>query len=290
MSRSFFCSYDFEQSSGFICPFNKPLIDELWFCRLRKGRIKAIYEHDEYEICAIGEDVSFLVADGVSFSIVSVSQDCHLEVIAISHESMSLIYPQLGNDVIDCIVVPQLIDTRMMDVSIKNLIMSAFAQGKELGDNEGNLILMERILISYATCFIYLFHNGISMWIKEHESSEESRPDSSSKKRSFKIMNDLAEVFNDPEAFCHREVNYFANRLHISLRYFFQVCQKETGMSPKAFINDVIISEIKHTLRTTSLSIQEICLKYDFPDQSAFTQYFKRCTGITPTEFRKHYD
>ena len=39
-------------------------------------------------------------------------------------------------------------------------------------------------------------------------------------------------------------------------------------------------------LRTTNLTMQEIALRLDFPDQSFFSRYFKKNTGMTPAEYR----
>ncbi|MBR3947358.1 MAG: AraC family transcriptional regulator, partial [Bacteroidales bacterium] len=65
--------------------------------------------------------------------------------------------------------------------------------------------------------------------------------------------------------------------------------KKETGKTPKDFINETIIGEIKNALLTTEMSHQQIADRFGFPDQSAFGQFFKRQEGISPSEFRKMY-
>ena len=40
-------------------------------------------------------------------------------------------------------------------------------------------------------------------------------------------------------------------------------------------------------LRTTNDSMQEIAFQLNFPDQSFFSRYFKKHTGITPAEYRQ---
>ena len=60
-------------------------------------------------------------------------------------------------------------------------------------------------------------------------------------------------------------------------------------MSSKQLVDDVIINELKHHLIGSDKSFQEISYLFGFNDQAAFTQYFKRNTGMTPTGFRKKH-
>ena len=62
--------------------------------------------------------------------------------------------------------------------------------------------------------------------------------------------------------------------------------QDLTGHTPKELIDTRCIQEIKMLLRTTDLTMQEIALRLDFPDQSFFSRYFKKNTGMTPAEYR----
>ena len=84
-----------------------------------------------------------------------------------------------------------------------------------------------------------------------------------------------------------REVKYYADRLCISTRYLSSVVQGLTGYTPKALIDERCVQEIKTMLRTTNDTMQEIAFKLDFPDQSFFTRYFKKHTGVIPAEYRK---
>lgn len=84
-----------------------------------------------------------------------------------------------------------------------------------------------------------------------------------------------------------REVKYYADRLCISTRYLSSVVQTLTGYTPKMLIDERCVQEIKMMLRTTNDTMQEIAFKLDFPDQSFFTRYFKKHTGMIPAEYRK---
>lgn len=85
-----------------------------------------------------------------------------------------------------------------------------------------------------------------------------------------------------------REVKFYANQLCISTRYLSSVVQTLTGYTPKELIDERCVQEIKMLLHTTSHTMQEIAIELNFPDQSFFTRYFKKHTGMTPAEYRKN--
>ena len=95
----------------------------------------------------------------------------------------------------------------------------------------------------------------------------------------------IALVFQHSSS--HRDVQFYADQLCITTRYLSSIIQKLTGHTPKGIIDDRCIQEIKMRLRTTNDSMQEIAFQLNFPDQSFFSRYFKKHTGITPAEYRQ---
>ena len=77
--------------------------------------------------------------------------------------------------------------------------------------------------------------------------------------------------------------------MHITVRHLFKVCKGETGHTPKEILDDFVVGDIQHMLLTTELTFQQLADRFDFPDQSAFGQYFKRHTGLSPSKFRQTY-
>ena len=84
-----------------------------------------------------------------------------------------------------------------------------------------------------------------------------------------------------------REVQVYADRLCVSTRYLSSVVSSLTGYTPKQIIDGRCVQDIKMMLRATALTMQEIAFKLGFPDQSFFTRYFKKHTGLTPAEYRR---
>jgi two-component system response regulator YesN len=58
-------------------------------------------------------------------------------------------------------------------------------------------------------------------------------------------------------------------------------------MSFTDYVTSLRISEAKHLLQTTALTMGDIAKQTGFNDQSYFTKVFKAKLGITPTEFRQ---
>lgn len=88
-----------------------------------------------------------------------------------------------------------------------------------------------------------------------------------------------------------REVAFYANKLNITPKYLSIVTDEVRGQSAKKVINDYIITEIKLQLNATSKTIQEISEELNFPDQSFFSKFFKRHSGLSPKQYRnKRYN
>ena len=84
-----------------------------------------------------------------------------------------------------------------------------------------------------------------------------------------------------------REVLFYANELGVSSGYLNEICNEVSGHSAKGIIDSAVTARLKYELSYTSKSVQELAEEYNFPSQSYFTRYYKRMTGLTPSEFRK---
>ena len=84
-----------------------------------------------------------------------------------------------------------------------------------------------------------------------------------------------------------RDVNYYANLMHITSKYLTNIVRQVTGHTPKTIIDQYVILQLKMQLQRTSQSIKEIAWEYHFTDVSFFCRYFKKHTGLTPQKVRE---
>ena len=84
-----------------------------------------------------------------------------------------------------------------------------------------------------------------------------------------------------------REVQWFAQQLSITPKYLSEISKARSGKSASEWIAEVTVSELKHLLRHSTLSIRDVAREMEFPNASFFCQYTKKHTGLTPNHFRK---
>lgn len=83
-----------------------------------------------------------------------------------------------------------------------------------------------------------------------------------------------------------REVGFYAEKLYITSRYLSSITQNVADKSAKYIIDKHAIQRIKIMLKYSNISIQDISYELNFPDQSFFSRYFKKHTGMSPLEYR----
>ncbi len=83
-------------------------------------------------------------------------------------------------------------------------------------------------------------------------------------------------------------VKEYADALNVTANHLSETVKEFTGRTPTDFINDRMTLEIKRLLTHTQLSVQEIAFQLNFSDQSYFSKYFKKTSGVSPSEFRRN--
>jgi AraC family transcriptional activator of pobA len=84
-----------------------------------------------------------------------------------------------------------------------------------------------------------------------------------------------------------RSLQFYANRLYVTPKYLTQTVKKVSGKTAGKYIDDLVIVEAKNLLRNPSLSIGQVAEHLYFSDQFFFSKFFKRYTGVTPSDYRR---
>lgn len=84
-----------------------------------------------------------------------------------------------------------------------------------------------------------------------------------------------------------RTVQYYAERLNISPKYFNSICKQISGKTASSIINEEIVNTALLLFKNHELSIKQISTMLGFTNQSHFGSFMRKQTGISPQILRK---
>ena len=82
-------------------------------------------------------------------------------------------------------------------------------------------------------------------------------------------------------------IEELAKRVMLSKYHFIRLFKEETSYTPHEYIIKVRVNKAKEMLKSTNISMKEIAFNCGFSTESAFSNCFKKNTGMTAGEFRK---
>ena len=84
-----------------------------------------------------------------------------------------------------------------------------------------------------------------------------------------------------------KRLDYYANRLKVTVKYLSHIVPQVTGKNANKWISEYVIGKAKRMLTSSVCPIQSIAKKTGFLSNSDFCRYFRRYTGMTPMQYRK---
>ncbi|WP_250503633.1 MULTISPECIES: helix-turn-helix domain-containing protein [unclassified Caballeronia] len=84
----------------------------------------------------------------------------------------------------------------------------------------------------------------------------------------------------------HRPVEFYAQKLGMTVTQLGRICREEISSSPLAMINEHLVREAQRDLVYSSMSVKQIAHGLGFADIAYFSRYFRKQTGVTPTQFQ----
>lgn len=101
------------------------------------------------------------------------------------------------------------------------------------------------------------------------------------------VLSNAVSMMKDFNNVC-KSTSQLAERLNVSRATLTRLFQKYFNVPPGEFWNHIKIETARTMLTNSSVSIKEVAEKLNFENQFYFSTVFKRETGFSPREFRKH--
>lgn len=164
------------------------------------------------------------------------------------------------------------LDVVEFDVIWKHLQTINHYYQKEVGSG-----FRDRILQSLYMALIY-------MVVEEIFDSKNRVPSKNNRKESITIefLNAIEKDFKS-----QRELQYYADKLNLSLKYISNCVRETTGSAPRDLIAATTMTFAKNQLTQTAESIEQISESLHFSDVYSFGKFFKKHSGFSPGKFRK---
>lgn len=146
-------------------------------------------------------------------------------------------------------------------------------------DKEGNKILTD----SLVEGIIPIFMKGCTALLNQEETKETVQQEETNE---YKISQMFIGLVMQQYRYEHR-VSAYARQLNIPLNRLCIIVKKYLHMTALQFIDRMIILDAKFLLKSSREQIKQISIMLGFKNNSFFTKYFRKHTGVTPVEYRQ---
>lgn len=160
-----------------------------------------------------------------------------------------------------------------------------FTPGQELQIRANSLLKEAEYELQHndsRQMILMLLFSALLMMIMR-EKRESRSNDSQKYLASFERFVDLLETrFTDT-----RDANDYADKLNITYKTLNLICKKVSNQTAKQVVDNYTILEARRRLILSGQPIQQLAYELGFDEATNFVKYFKKHTGMTPSQFRK---
>lgn len=256
---------------------NKELVFDLHeLIYVRRGRMRIIIAGVEYELkegclADINGSMNLMSMLWASPAVEAYMLVCTEDFVHMVFESR----PPFGTDYVEYVVKHPVLQMSGRIVDAMKMDFLSLMRSVEDVDN-----IFRPKLVSSKICNIYMevanyFITHAVLSPKDHSASD----------RKLELFNKFLTLLSSN---IHKEhsVEFYARKLCITPQYLRIVVKSISKRGVSEIINDVLASEIKKLLKEQDVSLKQIVIETGFSDQSVFTKFFKRATGMTPMQYR----
>jgi len=85
----------------------------------------------------------------------------------------------------------------------------------------------------------------------------------------------------------HQPVIFYAEQLHVSVSQLNVITRQQLNKSVIELVKERLIAEARRLLAYSTKSVSEIAWQLNFSDNSYFSRFFKKHSGMSPEAFRR---
>ncbi|MFI3318531.1 MAG: helix-turn-helix domain-containing protein [Rikenellaceae bacterium] len=128
-----------------------------------------------------------------------------------------------------------------------------------------------------------ILYEVAAIYSRRKPNSEEPRS-----RESIIFHNFIFALFNDFKR--ERSLGYYAQAERITPSHLSKAVSRASGISASRWISECVVNNMKVALRDKKRSIAQISEEFCFPNNSFFSQYFKKYSGMSPSQYRASID
>lgn len=237
-------------------------VDVTTFILMDKGESRAIVEGKEYRLQA---PCLAVVMPDQTYCLLEASDDLEVRAIIMSNNfTLNLMSSNLNN---------MILENPVIDISSDIISFNIYYN-----------VLLHTVRSSFKSSHLesakHLTMSMLYFYARKLEHLEKDK-----KKREIvfdRFCDDVRKFYK-----INRSIPFYSGRLAVSSKYLNDIVKEKTGITANEYIDRQTIIECKALLSSTDMSILKISLMMHFPSYSVFGKFFKRMTGMTPTEYRE---
>lgn len=251
------------ENASYKDSINEPRkVDVTTFILLDKGESRIIIEGKEYNLKA---PCLAVVMPNQTYSLLETSDNLELRAIIMSSNFTVNLMSSSLNKMIS--------DNPVIDISSDIISFNTYYN-----------VLLHTVRSSFKSSHLesakHLTMSMLYFYARKLEHLEKDK-----KKREIvfdRFCDDVRKFYK-----INRSIPFYSGRLAVSSKYLNDIVKEKTGITANEYIDRQTIIECKALLSSTDMSILKISLMMHFPSYSVFGKFFKRMTGMTPTEYRE---
>ncbi|UOR06802.1 helix-turn-helix domain-containing protein [Hymenobacter aerilatus] len=125
-----------------------------------------------------------------------------------------------------------------------------------------------------------LLYEVIAIYDQQHAAVQATQTRSQQLTFAFKNLVNTHSVVE-------RSVKFYADQLCITPKHLTETVKETTGKTASEWIDQAVLLEAKALLQNQQLSVAQISDLLHFTDQSAFSRFFRKSLGFSPTAYKQ---